>query len=163
MSTALTDPRPGPADWQVEFMERLATLSEVSGLPPSHVRVFAWMIVCDPPEQSVDDLRRALGLSAGAISMATSMLIRIGIVERISRPGERRLLYRFHARGWERLLRLRLESMAQMRRAGEDALENAPGQDRLSGMCELFVHYERSTAELLEDPSIVALPRRPRR
>ncbi len=59
--SALADPRPGPADWQVEFMERVTALSEVSGLPPSHVRVFAWMIVCDPPEQSVDDLRERSG------------------------------------------------------------------------------------------------------
>ena len=152
--SALADPRPGPADWQVEFMERVAAWADVSGLPPSYVRIFAWLIVCEPPHQSVDDLREALGLSAGAISMATAALARTGLVERVpKKPGERRLHYRLHPQGWERLLRLRLEATTQIRRAAEDALAHAAvPQARLTGMRDVYAFFERSIAEHLAGP-----------
>ena len=106
---------PGPAGWQLEFVERVGALADLSGLPPSHVQVFAWLVVCDPPHQSAGQLRETLKLSAGAISMATATLVRMGVVERIAQAGERRAYYRFHPGGWERLMRSRLLATSQMR------------------------------------------------
>jgi DNA-binding transcriptional regulator GbsR (MarR family) len=142
--------KPGPADWQVEFMKGLASLADVSGLPPSYVQVLAWLVVCEPPHQSVDQLQQALGLSAGAISMATATLVRMGVAERVSLPGERRLYYRFHPKGWERTLRLRLEAVAQARAVAEDALARAPEpSDRLVGMRDVYAWFEDRIADLL--------------
>jgi DNA-binding transcriptional regulator GbsR (MarR family) len=146
--------RPGPDDWQEEFLQRVAAWADVSGLPPSYIQVFAWLVVCEPPEQSVDELRDALGLSAGAISMATAALSRMGVVERIAQPGIRRRYYRFHARGWERVLRLRLEAVAHIRAAAEHALASAPRpQDRLSGMRDVYASFEEQIAKLLAGSS----------
>jgi DNA-binding transcriptional regulator GbsR (MarR family) len=138
------------AAWQFEFLDRVGAWADVSGLPPSFVRVFAWLVVCDPPEQSVDDLRDALGLSPGAISMATTSLARTGLVERIATRGDRRLRYRMHAEGWERLVRLRLEATTQIRRAAEDALAHVPqGQERLAAMRALYSSFESMMADYL--------------
>jgi DNA-binding transcriptional regulator GbsR (MarR family) len=149
-AAAIPSPGSGDADWQLEFIDRVGAWADVSGLPPSYVRVFAWLVVCDPPEQSVEELRARLGLSAGAISMATAALGRMGIVERVARSGERRAYYRFHPRGWEQVLRLRLEATAQTRAAAKEALSRASDRHlRLEGMHDMYAHFERSIAEYL--------------
>jgi len=138
--------------WQSEFLDSAAHLSDVSGLPPSIIRVFAWLVVCDPPHQSVDDLRAALDLSAGAISTATSALVRMGAVERLHQPGERRLYYRLRPGGTERLMRMRLEATAEMRRIVERALSHARRpHPRLSEMHDMYRWFEDALARLLEE------------
>ena len=141
-----------PADWQIEFIERVGSLADASGLPPSHMQVFAWLVVCDPPHQSVEQMREALGLSVGALSMATTALISTGLVERIARPGERRLYYRFRPGGWERMLRARLEGAARMRVIADDALARAPEPPvRLSEMRDMYAWFEDNMAELMAE------------
>jgi DNA-binding transcriptional regulator GbsR (MarR family) len=138
------------ASWQRDFVERAAALEVAAGLPPSHVQVFAWLVVCEPPSQSVEQLRRALGLSSGAISMATNTLVGMGVVERVTHPGERRAHYRLHADGWERLLRRRLEAAGRLRAIAADALTHAPGpQARLSEMHDMYAWFEDRVGELL--------------
>lgn len=139
-----------PSEWQLEFMDRVGAWSDVSGLPPSYLRMMAWLIVCDPPAQSVDDLRDALGLSAGAISMAAGALGRMGIVRRVTIPGQRRVFYRWHGNGWERVLRLRLEATSQIRAAADDALAHTRDPEaRLGRMRDMYIWFEASIAEFL--------------
>ena len=136
--------------WERTFVERVAAQADIAGLAPSVVRVFAWLIVCDPPDQSVDDMRRALTLSTGAISTATSALIRIGIVERVRQPGERRYHYRLAPGGWENVARVRLAATSQIRATAEEALALAPGRHpRLSAMRDFYAFFERSLEDLL--------------
>jgi DNA-binding transcriptional regulator GbsR (MarR family) len=140
----------GPAQWQIEFIDRIGASADVSGLPPSYIRVLAWLLVCDPPEQSVEDLRSALGLSAGAVSMATAALARMGFVERVARRGDRRLRYRFPPAAFERVIELRLAATTQARIAAETALENAPGSSsRLEGLRDMYAFFEEGIAEYL--------------
>jgi DNA-binding transcriptional regulator GbsR (MarR family) len=141
---------PGPADWQLEFIDRIGSSADVSGLPPSYIRVLAWLLVCDPPEQSVEDLRSALDLSAGAVSMATAALGRMGFVERVASRGDRRLRYRFHPRAFETVIELRLAATTQARLAAEIALRHAPGPSpRLEGLRDLYAFFEDGIAEYL--------------
>jgi DNA-binding transcriptional regulator GbsR (MarR family) len=140
-----------PEAWQLAFIERVSAAAELNGLPPSHAQVLAWLVVCEPSEQSVDDLRQALGLSAGAVSMATAALLRLGLIERIAHPGHRRMAYRLHHEGWQRLLRLRLEAAAELRAVADEALLHAPAPaDRLSVMRDMYAWFEEHAAVLLD-------------
>jgi DNA-binding transcriptional regulator GbsR (MarR family) len=144
----------GPAGWQLEFLQRMSVLGETTGLPPSFMQVFAWLIVSDPPQQSVEQLRASLGLSAGAISAATTTLIHLGLVERVSQAGERRLYYRMRPRAWERLLRMRLDATRQITAAADDALARAPGpHERLREMRDVMAYFETTLSSLLDDAS----------
>ena len=79
------------ADWRREFVDTAGrVLADTMGLPPSYIHVLAWLIVCEPAHQSSDDLRAALGLSPGAISMATATQVRMGAIEKVAIAGERR-------------------------------------------------------------------------
>jgi DNA-binding transcriptional regulator GbsR (MarR family) len=139
-----------PAEWQLEFIDRIGASADVSGLPPSYIRVLAWLLVCEPPEQSVEDLRETLGLSAGAVSMATTTLGRMGFVERVARAGDRRLRYRFPPQAFERVIELRLTATIGARAAAEAALENAPRPSpRLEGLRDMYAFFEEGIAEYL--------------
>lgn len=150
--TVAVAPKPGPdaEDWQLEFVDRLGSFAEVTGVAPSVLRILGWLMVCEPEDQSIDDVRAVLGLSAGAVSMGLNTLMHLGYVERRARPGERRRYYRLHPDAWERASRIRFASLAQGRAAVERALAHAAGPNpRLEGMRDLYVFFERSINEYL--------------
>ena len=65
-----------------------------------------------PDAAAAEQLRVVLKLSSGAVSSATRMLVRYGIVVRISFPGDRRIYYELHPDAWQRLMRIRLQELA---------------------------------------------------
>lgn len=139
-----------PAGWQTEFIERTAALSDMTGLPPSVLQVFSWLIVSEPAEQSAEDIHDVLGLSAGAISSATTTLVRMGMIERITQPGQRRLFYRVRPGAWDHITRLRLEATMRMRAIVDDAIERAPKtQSRLAEMRDVYAYFEESLTRLV--------------
>jgi len=141
---------PRPAAWQRTFLESIGAFADTTGLPPSYLQVFAWLVVCDPPEQSVDQIRTVLGLSSGAVSMATTTLIRAGLVERVAQPADRRHFYRFRPGGWERMLQLRIDTTREIRLLAEEVLAQAPSPpDRLAEMREIYAWFEENMTELL--------------
>jgi DNA-binding transcriptional regulator GbsR (MarR family) len=139
-----------PAAWQRQFVEQVGLYADV-GLPRSLARVLAWLVVCEPHHQSAEQLRAVLKLSSGAVSSATRMLVRFGIVARISFPGDRRIYYELHPDGWHRLMRIRLQELAGVRHVAEEAMQAAHGQDdeRLRGMRDFYADCEVQFAKLL--------------
>jgi DNA-binding transcriptional regulator GbsR (MarR family) len=75
--------------------------SKSYGLPPMTGRVFGWMLVCDPPEQTAAQIVEALGASKGAVSTATGMLVRFRFVERLRVRGERADRFRLRPGVWD--------------------------------------------------------------
>lgn len=73
-----------------EFVERWSRILAAEGLPPVAGRLWAWLLVCEPPEQTVDDIREAVGASRGAISGAVRWLEPSGLIHRTRRRGDRR-------------------------------------------------------------------------
>ena len=141
---------PAPVEgWQERFIEGVVTSADI-GLPPSLVRVLAWLIVCEPPHQSADDLAGTLGLSAGAVSAATSVLVRAGLVSRRRFAADRRFHYELHPDGWRRLLQSRLQVLAGVREVAEAALSGSPpASPRLQSMRDFYAACEAQLAPLL--------------
>jgi DNA-binding transcriptional regulator GbsR (MarR family) len=67
---------------------------ESRGIPRAAGRIFSYLQVCQPAEQSAAQLASALGISLGTVSSMTRLLMQAGWVERISRRGERQAAYR---------------------------------------------------------------------
>ena len=78
-----------------QFTEDFGLFFEHLGVPRMAGRILAWLLICDPPEQTMQDLVDALGASKSSISTMTRLLMNFGLIERLSLPGERaRLLPR---------------------------------------------------------------------
>ena len=77
-----------------QFIERWSAILAQEGLPPVAGRLWAWLLVCDPPEQTVEDIAEAIGASRGAISGAVRWLEPSGLILRTKRRGDRREYWR---------------------------------------------------------------------
>jgi hypothetical protein len=80
-----------PAERQ--FAEEFGVVGERVGMPRMTARLLGYMLICDPPAQSLADLERALGVSRASVSIATRLLQASGLIRRVARPGTRG--YRF--------------------------------------------------------------------
>lgn len=77
-----------------EFIERWSRILAAEGLPPVTGRLWAWLLISEPPEQTVDQIAQAIGASRGAISGAVRMLEPSGLVLRTKRRADRREYWR---------------------------------------------------------------------
>ena len=85
-----------------QFIERMGVLTEEDGLPRIAGRIFAYLLVT-PEECSLDDIATALGVSRASVSTDARRLAQMGLLERHSRPGDRRDYYGIgaaSARNW---------------------------------------------------------------
>jgi DNA-binding transcriptional ArsR family regulator len=116
------------------FTEEIAMWLELeAGTPRMVGRALAWLLVCDPPEQSAADLAEALQASKGSISTATRVLLRMGFVERVRMRGERFDRFRVDPDAWDELF-WRIEQFSGPRRIvrmGLDALADEPAERRM--------------------------------
>jgi len=60
------------------------------GMTPMMGRMWGWLLICDPPEQTASDLSEALHASRGAISGTARLLASAGLIRRTRRRGDRR-------------------------------------------------------------------------
>ena len=73
-----------------QFVAEMGQFLGASGMTPMGGRMWGWLLICDPPEQTADDLATALRASRGAISGTARMLETAGMIKRLTRPGDRR-------------------------------------------------------------------------
>jgi DNA-binding transcriptional regulator GbsR (MarR family) len=150
MSARRVVAKPPVPDWRQSFVEELGVLAFDVGIPRATVRVLAWLVVCDPPQQSAPGIQNALHLSAGAVSAATRTLIGIGMLERAAHPGDRHMYYQLRAGGWELALRSRLRTLTGIREVADRALLAATGaDDRLHDLRDVYAWFENRLDELL--------------
>ncbi|TMK88301.1 MAG: MarR family transcriptional regulator [Actinobacteria bacterium] len=129
-------------------------VSKSYGLPRMTGRVFAWLLVCDPPEQTAAQLAEALDASKGSISGATSMLVRFGLVDRVHVRGERADRFRLRPDAWDAQIRDPGSDTARALVAlGLEALagEPAPRRARLEEMDAMYAWYQSRMPALLDE------------
>ena len=134
------------------FIEQSADLMEEHGLPHMAGRVVGALLVCMPPHMSHEELAESVQASKGAISMATQLLLRMEVVERISLPGERRHYYRLRPDFLEDVLQERTEHLLlheQLFEAGTRLLRDEPIEANLR-LTELQAYVDFFAEELPE-------------
>jgi DNA-binding transcriptional regulator GbsR (MarR family) len=124
------------------------------GIPPMTGRVFAWLLVCDPPEQTAAQLAEALSASKGAISGATATLVRARLVDRQRVRGERADRFRVRPEAWDDQVRDQGADEARALMAkGLEALAGEPAsrRERLEEADALFAWWQSRVPELLAE------------
>ena len=82
-----------------EFIEGFAALMETRGVPRAAGRIFSYLQVSEPAEQTAAQISVALGVSLGTVSSMTRLLMNAGWVRRTTRRGGS---HRPHWRGGSR-------------------------------------------------------------
>lgn len=130
-----------------EWVEELASQLERDGLPRMAGRIFAWLLVCEPAEQSMEDLAGALQGSKASMSTMTRLLANAGLVERVRRPGARRDVFRVREGSWDaywqaQMARLRQTTACIGRGAALLARRPAPARARIEGVLQQYRFLE---------------------
>ena len=113
------------------------------GLPPVFGRVFAWLLICDPPEQTAAEIAEALHTSRSAVGNAIASLENQGLIQRSRAAGERADRVSFHPEAAVRGLESPEEygAMMALAREGLEVLRDAPAARR-ARLLETVAFYE---------------------
>jgi len=137
-----------------EFVERVGEFFARTGHPRIAGRLLGWLLICDPPHQSAEELAGVTQASKASISVMLRLLGAAGLVERIGVPGERRSFYRIRGSAWSEDLSTKAAHFSEMRKIAEAGLELVDGdaaeQRRgLTNMRDFYGFFEREFPELL--------------
>lgn len=133
---------------QIRFVEEVGLMFELVGMPRMSGRIFGWLLISNPPQQSHTELAEVLQASKGSISTMTRLLLQIGLIERISLPGDRRDYFQIKPNAWSQLSKQRMEQITAFRELAErgmDLMEDSPPhlKQRLKEMQDIHAFWER--------------------
>ena len=144
-----------PDQEQRHYVEEVALHFERAGLSRSAGRILGWLLICDPPQQTMTDLVDALQISKSSVSTATRTLMQIGLIQRISLPGIRQDFYRMTEGVWQNSIREQYSQVKEIRKLAERGITLLADQpveqrERLRGMRDLYAFMEIEIPRLLE-------------
>src|SRR6476661_7923271 len=75
---------------QSRFIEEMGQFLGGYGMTPMAGRMWGWLLLCEPPEQTAAEIAEALQASRGAISGTARILTQAGFIRRTTKRGDRR-------------------------------------------------------------------------
>ncbi|MCK6691651.1 MAG: MarR family transcriptional regulator [Thermoanaerobaculia bacterium] len=116
-------------------VEQMGVFFERSGFAPVTGRVFAYLLVCDPPHKDFFAIQEFLKASKSAISNALAVLTNEGLVDYITFSGDRRRYFRINTNGWLSSLKNKLRRVGVLGDLLNDVLN-----ERCESDCPAFNH-----------------------
>ncbi|HEX8271121.1 MAG TPA: MarR family transcriptional regulator [Longimicrobiaceae bacterium] len=107
------------------FIETMGRHFEEEGIPRIAGRLFGLLMVNEAP-CSLDDMAERLQVSKGSVSSNSRMLEQWGVVERVTRPGDRRDYYHLADDMERRILERQMEHVVKMRERLREGLATMP-------------------------------------
>ncbi len=138
-----------------QFVEALGLHWESSGGTRMSGRVLGWLTISHPAEQTAAELAAVLSASKGSISTATRSLLQLGLIEKVSVPGERAVRFRIAPGAWRHALHVSIELARGYRQLAELGLAALPAdspadRERLREMHDVHAFLESEYPKLLE-------------
>ena len=107
---------------EAEFVEEMGRFLASLGMTPMAGRMWGWLLICDPPEQTASDIAEALHASRGAISGTARLLSTSGLIRRTTRAGDRREYFSAPPEALDSMLSSAAAIYRQMRQIAERGL-----------------------------------------
>ena len=111
--------------------------------------------MASPREDSAAELAQRLRASRGSISTMGRLLIAMDLVERRTRPGDRREYLRLRDDAWQQVMFAKTRWITELRHIGERGLAlfgemDGPARDSLRELVHLMEFFEREWPSLME-------------
>ncbi|MEV6276221.1 winged helix DNA-binding protein [Nocardia sp. NPDC051832] len=153
--TSPEDTAVAPTPEQLAFVEEFALVLERMGLVRMTGRAAAWLLVCDPPEQTFAQIGDALQASKGSISNALKQLTTMRWVDKISKPGDRKDYYTIRSGIMPELQRQQLAQYGPLTETTARGLAlfedpDGPKAGRVRDMHDFFVWLSKEMPVLLD-------------
>lgn len=120
------------------FVEEMGQFLGSIGMTPMSGRMWGWLLICEPQEQTAAQIAEALQASRGAISGTARLLANAGMIRRSTRGGDRREYFSAPPGGLESLL------------ASAGAMYHRLGEIAERGLSAIADHTPSSRARLEE-------------
>jgi DNA-binding transcriptional regulator GbsR (MarR family) len=134
-----------------DYLDDVGNFFTAHGLPLVAGRLLAYLLVCDPPEQSFAALCTGVSASRASVSTMTRLLAQLGLVERRFGPA-RSVSFRLAQDAWTSLLEDDLASATQLRdfaKKGLSLVKRPAARSRLTRMHAFYSFLEAETAATL--------------
>src|SRR3954451_16409999 len=105
-----------------QFVEEMGQFLGSIGMTPMAGRMWGWLLICEPVEQTAADIATALQASRGAISGTARLLTSAGLVRRTTHAGDRREYFSAPAEALDSMLASAGAIYRQMREMAERGL-----------------------------------------
>ncbi len=133
---------------RLHYAEDFGLLFEGAGGARMLGRVLGVLLISDPPERSAEELAGELRASRGSISQATRTLVRMGMVRRVSRLGERRDYFRMQRDAWRETTRQQTALLGVFQNMADRGLklvgpEGSEARRGLEEMRDFYAFWER--------------------
>lgn len=129
------------------LVEAIARTFETDGYPRTAGRMVGFLLLSEHP-YSLDELADELQVSKGSVSGNARMLDRLGVLQRITRPGDRRDYYRLADNLHLRLVELKREKLERTRDLLLEALEAAPSPEVCNRLRRYYDFFDLLVTEV---------------
>lgn len=137
------------------FVEAMGRLLGRSGMTPMAGRMWGWLLICEPPEQTAAQLAEALGASRGAISGTARILAVAGMIRRTTKRGDRREYFSVPPATFLALLSSTSSSYRRFREITDQGLallaeRPAASRARLQEVHDAYAYFERELPAVID-------------
>lgn len=129
------------------FIEKFAlNLEKNTRLPHAGGKIFAYLLICDPPEQTAKQIINELEISKSSFSYMIRLLIESQIVQEINKKGIRSRHYKIKENGYDFLFLKKLQGLYETRLILEEGIsllnESGNANERIQNVHELYSFFE---------------------
>lgn len=142
-------------DGESAFVEEMGQALASYGMTPMAGRMWGWLLICEPPEQTAADIAEALHASRGAISGTARILASAGMIRRSTRRGDRREYFSAPPEALDSFLENAgqiYRRFRQMAERGLVAMADRPPESRrrLEELRDVFAFVEREVPVVVD-------------
>ncbi len=139
----------------LEFIEQMGLAMEADGLPRIAGRMVGYLIVYGGPI-SFGELADILQVSRGSISTNARLLSTLGVIERVSFPGDRQNYYRLAKDPGEKIIKAGVARIKRVENIMTTATKTVPDSiqgsaERLQQMAHFYSVVGRQMGTLLQE------------
>ena len=140
---------------EAAFVEEMGQALASYGMTPMAGRMWGYLLICEPAEQTAADLAQALQASRGAISGTARILITAGMIRRTKRGGDRREFFSAPPEAFDQFLQSAGRIYRHFREIAERglaAIEDRPpaARARLEEFRDVFAFIEQEVPVVVD-------------
>ncbi len=141
-----------PTHEQSVFIERVGRWWESVAGSRAAGAILGWLMVCEPAHQSSAGLAEALKISSGSVSTQTRLLERVGLVERVTFPGDRMTYYQLRDHVWPQMMWSEQQRIEEMKDIADAARSLMPDErpDRVEELGQVAEFFLERWPELMD-------------
>ena len=140
------------SDKEKQFLSNFSTYMETSGLSATAGSIVGWLLICEPPYQSANQLKNILGVAKSTISTTVRSLVAIGFINKVRIHGLKGEYYQYNYDLADQSFKKRSEGLKPFMNLYEQARDlNKPNSERRSNldkMLEQSLFFQRKYAEM---------------